>query len=381
MAGSRPSRWDTTPTATDVGTVDEDDGLSRAERMRARLEGWDPVGLIWRRVKVDSSGQLVTAGGGGGGGGPATIADGADVAEGATTDAAVTGDNSGTVSGKLRGLVKILTDVWDSANQRVKVDGSGVTQPVAGNVAHGSADSGNPVKVGAVYKSSPVAVTTGQRVDLLSSGYGVQKVVLSDFAGGTTSVQDADGAEGFAATHSQPVFNYGFLFNPADSKWYRVRGDSTNGQWVNVKASALPSGAATSAAQTDGTQRGSMKLLDTGGTNVAAVSAAGRLSVDASGVAVPVTDNSGSLTVDAPVGTPVAVIHSDGTAFYTGAKDSTLTAALGSASDSPGAYTALDQLARIRKALEAQLKTTQQLLAASTPAAKPVQRPTLLHGR
>jgi hypothetical protein len=37
----------------------------------------------------------------------------------------------------------------------------------------------------------------------------------------------------------------------------------------------------------------------------AAVSAAGRLSVDASGVAVPVTDNSGSLTVDAPVGTPV----------------------------------------------------------------------------
>jgi hypothetical protein len=381
MAGSRPSRWDTTPTATDVGTVDEDDGLSRAERMRARLEGWDPVGLIWRRVKVDSSGQLVTAGGGGGGGGPATIADGADVAEGATTDAAVTGDNSGTVSGKLRGLVKILTDVWDSANHRVKVDGSGVTQPVAGNVAHGSADSGNPVKVGAVYKSSPVAVTTGQRVDLLSSEYGVQKVVLSDFAGGTTSVQDADGAEGFAATHSQPVFNYGFLFNPADSKWYRVRGDSTNGQWVNVKASALPSGAATSAAQTDGTQRGSMKLLDTGGTNVAAVSAAGRLSVDASGVAVPVTDNSGSLTVDAPVGTPVAVIHSDGTAFYTGAKDSTLTAALGSASDSPGAYTALDQLARIRKALEAQLKTTQQLLAASTPAAKPVQRPTLLHGR
>jgi hypothetical protein len=34
----------------------------------------------------------------------------------------------------------------------------------------------------------------------------------------------------------------------------------------------------------------------------AAISAAGRLSVDASGVAVPITDNSGS-TVDAPVGT------------------------------------------------------------------------------
>lgn len=38
----------------------------------------------------------------------ATIADGADVAEGATTDAAITTDVNGTVSGKLRGLVKII---------------------------------------------------------------------------------------------------------------------------------------------------------------------------------------------------------------------------------------------------------------------------------
>lgn len=43
---------------------------------------------------------------GGGGGGAVTIADGADVAEGATTDAAVITDTTGTISGKLRGLVK-----------------------------------------------------------------------------------------------------------------------------------------------------------------------------------------------------------------------------------------------------------------------------------
>jgi hypothetical protein len=42
----------------------------------------------------------------GGGGGPATIADGADVAEGATTDAAVITDTTGTLSAKLRGLIK-----------------------------------------------------------------------------------------------------------------------------------------------------------------------------------------------------------------------------------------------------------------------------------
>lgn len=44
---------------------------------------------------------------------------------------------------------------------------------------------------------------------------------------------------------------------------------------------------------------------------------AGNLKVDASGVAVPVTDNSGSFTVDAPVGTPVFVRLSDGSAAIT----------------------------------------------------------------
>src|SRR5712692_3476309 len=66
-------------------------------------------------------GLLVRTVGGGGGGGPATIADGADVAEGSTTDAAVTGDNPGTVSAKLRGISKILFNVWDSVNSWLKV--------------------------------------------------------------------------------------------------------------------------------------------------------------------------------------------------------------------------------------------------------------------
>jgi len=57
---------------------------------------WDVATLEW--VKATA--------GGGGGGGAVTIADGADVAEGATTDAAVVTDTTGTVSGKLRGLVK-----------------------------------------------------------------------------------------------------------------------------------------------------------------------------------------------------------------------------------------------------------------------------------
>jgi hypothetical protein len=46
-------------------------------------------------------------------------------------------------------------------------------------------------------------------------------------------------------------------------------------------------------------------------------STATNLKVDASGVAVPVTDNAGTLTVDAPVGTPVFVRLSDGSAAIT----------------------------------------------------------------
>lgn len=55
------------------------------------------------------------------GGSAVSIADGSDVAEGATADAAIVSDAAGTVSGKLRGLVKIFADVWDSLNHRLNV--------------------------------------------------------------------------------------------------------------------------------------------------------------------------------------------------------------------------------------------------------------------
>lgn len=56
--------------------------------------------------------------------GKVEITDGGDVALGATTDAAVSTDTTGTVSGKLRGLVKILSNVWDSAKNRITIGGS-----------------------------------------------------------------------------------------------------------------------------------------------------------------------------------------------------------------------------------------------------------------
>ena len=50
----------------------------------------------------------VTGGGGTGPGGPVSIADGLDVAEGATTDAAVFGNADGTISAKLRAINALM---------------------------------------------------------------------------------------------------------------------------------------------------------------------------------------------------------------------------------------------------------------------------------
>lgn len=67
----------------------------------------DSTGVNMVPLNLDAAGLLkVNVAAGGAGGGACTIADGADVAEGATADAAVITDAAGTISGKLRGLIK-----------------------------------------------------------------------------------------------------------------------------------------------------------------------------------------------------------------------------------------------------------------------------------
>jgi hypothetical protein len=64
---------------------------------------------------INSGNPLPTTSSGGGGGGAVTVANGADVAEGSTTDSAVTGDSAGTVNSHLRGLTKTIGDPTDAA--------------------------------------------------------------------------------------------------------------------------------------------------------------------------------------------------------------------------------------------------------------------------
>jgi hypothetical protein len=70
-------------------------------------------------------------GGGGSGGGAVTIADGADVAEGATTDSASSAGGTGTVSAKLR----LMTTQLATLNTTLQAPLAGVTQAQTGAAA------------------------------------------------------------------------------------------------------------------------------------------------------------------------------------------------------------------------------------------------------
>lgn len=118
---------------------------------------------------------------------PIQVGNGANVVEGLTTDTAVVTDANGTISGKLRGLVKIFADVWDSVNHAFgvkqigtwtvqpgntanttawKVDGSAVTQPVQGAGTAGTPDT-HVVSIQGVASGTPTptSAASGQFVD------------------------------------------------------------------------------------------------------------------------------------------------------------------------------------------------------------------------
>jgi hypothetical protein len=75
---------------------------------------WDTGSMSWVKMSQASAGGGVIA--------TASIPDGNDVALGATTDAGVVTDAIGTVSGKLRGLIRFLVALWDSTGSLIVID-------------------------------------------------------------------------------------------------------------------------------------------------------------------------------------------------------------------------------------------------------------------
>lgn len=116
--------------------------------------------------------------------------------------------------------------------------------------------------------------------------------------------------------------------------------DSSNKWKINTDGSAVFVGNVASGAtdsgnpvKVGGVYNTALPTLTNGQRGDIQLTANARMIVDASGVAVPVTDNSGSLTVDAPVATPLFARLSDGSAALVGQKAMTASLPVVVASD------------------------------------------------
>lgn len=207
---------------------------------------WDTGTLAWIKQTAAASG----------GGGPVTIADGDDVTQGAIADAAVVTDTTGTLSGKLRGLVK-----W--AFERMPA-------------ALGQATMANSLPVVIASNQSAIAVS-GTLTAVTTVGTITNVVHVDDNAGSLT----VDGSVSLAAAIPAGTNNIGdidVLTVPADPFGVNADAASATGSisaklrfiagtgipitgTVTVAAHAVTN-AGTFAVQVDGAALTSLQLLD-----------------------------------------------------------------------------------------------------------------------
>lgn len=154
--------------------------------------------------------------------GAATVVNGADVAEGSTSDAAYT-DATGAAAGT---LVAINKGLFVS----MKATGTGAQQ-VQGNVAHDGVDAGNPLKFGGrATGTSQSVVAAGDRVDASYSLLGAAVVTFGQRAASADGVANSQGFSTFATDGVAAQLEIRpFLFNGTD--YSRQRGDTT-GLWI-----------------------------------------------------------------------------------------------------------------------------------------------------
>lgn len=110
-----------------------------------------------------------------GGGGATTIADGADVNQGTTTDAAITTSAAGTLSGKLRGIIALLVSLFKSED-----------------AAHASSDVGVMALAVRNDAGTTLAGTDGDYIPLSIDANGALRVTGG--GGGTEYTEDAAAA-------------------------------------------------------------------------------------------------------------------------------------------------------------------------------------------
>lgn len=234
------------------------------------------------------------------------VADGSDKNGGKTTDALVSGDVNGSISAKLRQINKVITLSWDNVNNRINVNIQNVvavTQSGAWTVQPGNTANTTPwlFTVNQGGNSATVSASGALKVD----NSAVTQPVSGTFWQATQPVS-------LASVPSHAVTNAGtFAVQAAQSGTWTVQpGNTANTTAWKVDGSAVTqpvsgtvtanagtnlntSALALDATLTGGTQK--TKIVDTGGANVATVSAAGAVKVDGSAVTQPV---SGTVTAN-----------------------------------------------------------------------------------
>ena len=210
------------------------------------------------QLNADGSLPVTVVSGGGGGSGDGAILDGVSSSiranvkslgtaittsdNGLVTNAAIHGLSSsggGTYvdvkvnpSGSLQTAVSDITGVVGQntmANSLpVAIASNQSAVPVSGDIAAGSTDSGNPVKVGAKYNATLPTLTDGQRGDLQLDTRGALRTILST-TNSTTSigsrVDNADAVASSATADNLKVSSRNSVYN--GTTWDRMPGDTT----------------------------------------------------------------------------------------------------------------------------------------------------------
>lgn len=133
-------------------------------------------------MQCDSTGKLIVSGGGGGGG-AVTIADGADVAEGAIADIASIAGGTGTVSAKLRLITTQLSTLNTTLGSPFQAGGS-----IAASENHIGEVGGNILPITNDMTTTNATVTTGQSIGGIQTLANAVRVSGALGASGTSGI-------------------------------------------------------------------------------------------------------------------------------------------------------------------------------------------------
>lgn len=178
-------------------------------------------------IQTDENGVPIV-GGGGGGGGAVTVADGADVTQGSTTDAASTVGGPGTIAAKLR----LATTLLDAIKAAVDAGATAANQSTLNSYVDGleallttiDADTGNIASgVGATADAAATAGSTGSlsaKLRLLTSQIDTLNTAIStlnDKLPSTAAMADDE-----ANPTLSKIATYPKVWDNASSNWDRM---------------------------------------------------------------------------------------------------------------------------------------------------------------